>query len=147
MARLTHNDRVGSNSFIASIPIEPNQTASNGPSSPSPSTGHRSELKVPDVNPIPLLGPTKNGDRHELTSPTAMPKADRFLWNQKMMIQVTCRGYATAQFIQPEPAKYAHAPNIEAKTFMQPEQAYYTHHPGRFAYIKDEESGEIFSAP
>ncbi|PMD24471.1 glycoside hydrolase family 94 protein [Hyaloscypha hepaticicola] len=64
-----------------------------------------------------------------------------------MMIQVTCRGYATAQFMQPEPAKYAHAPNIEAKTFMQPEQAYYAHHPGRFVYIKDEESGEIFSAP
>lgn len=63
------------------------------------------------------------------------------------MIQVTCRGYATAQFMQPEPAKYAHAPNIEAKTFMQPEQAYYAHHPGRFVYIKDEESGEIFSAP
>jgi cellobionic acid phosphorylase len=64
-----------------------------------------------------------------------------------MMIQVTCRGYATAQFMQPEPAKYAHAPNLEAKTFMQPEQAYYAHHPGRFFYIKDEETGELFSAP
>ena len=64
-----------------------------------------------------------------------------------MMIQITCRGYATAQFMQPEPAKYAHAPNLEAKTFMQPEQNYYTHHPGRFVYIKDEESGELFSAP
>jgi cellobionic acid phosphorylase len=107
MARLTHNDRVGSNSSIASTPIEHNQTASNGPTSPSPSTGHRFALNVPDANPIPLLGPTKNGDRYELTSPTAMPKADGFLWNQKMMIQVTCRGYATAQFMQPEPAKYS----------------------------------------
>jgi cellobionic acid phosphorylase len=64
-----------------------------------------------------------------------------------MMIQVTCRGYATAQFMQPEPAKYAHAPNLEARTFMQPEQNYYAHHPGRFVYIKDEETSRIFSAP
>lgn len=64
-----------------------------------------------------------------------------------MMIQITCRGYATSQFMQPEPAKYAHAPNLEAKTFMQPEQNYYAHHPGRFVYIKDEETNELFSAP
>ncbi|MHA4866099.1 GH36-type glycosyl hydrolase domain-containing protein [Duganella sp. PWIR1] len=94
-----------------------------------------------------MLRPTHNGDRYELTSPTAMPQAAGFLWNQKMMIQITCRGYATAQFMQPEPAKYAHAPNLEAKTFMQPEQNYYAHHPGRFFYIKDEETGELFSAP
>ncbi|SFV16199.1 GH36-type glycosyl hydrolase domain-containing protein [Pseudoduganella namucuonensis] len=94
-----------------------------------------------------LLHPTHNGDRYELTSPTAMPKAGGFLWNRKMMIQVTCRGYATAQFMQPEPAKYAYAPNLEAKTFMQPEQNYYAHHPGRFVYIKDEDDGQLFSAP
>ncbi|KAF2018073.1 glycoside hydrolase family 94 protein [Aaosphaeria arxii CBS 175.79] len=94
-----------------------------------------------------MLRSTQNGDRYELTSPTALPKAGGFLWNQRMMLQVTCRGYATAQFMQPEPAKYAHAPNLEAKTFMQPEQNYYAHHPGRFVYIKDEESGELFSAP
>ncbi|KAF2272730.1 Six-hairpin glycosidase [Westerdykella ornata] len=94
-----------------------------------------------------MLRSTPTGDRYELTSPTAMPKAGAFLWNQKMMIQVTCRGYATSQFMQPEPAKYAHAPTIEAKTFMQPEQNYYAHHPGRFVYIKDEESGKLFSAP
>lgn len=76
-----------------------------------------------------------------------MPKAAGFLWNQKMMIQITCRGYATAQYMQPEPAKYAYAPNLEAKTFMQPEQNYYAHHPGRFVYIKDEETGDLFSAP
>lgn len=93
------------------------------------------------------MRPTHNGDRYELTSPTAMPKAGGFLWNQKMMIQITCRGYATAQFMQPEPAKYAHAPNIEAKTFMQPEMNYYAHHPGRFVYIKDEDTGHLFSAP
>lgn len=94
-----------------------------------------------------MLRPTHDGDRYELTSATAMPKADGFLWNQKMMIQITCRGYATAQFMQPEPAKYAHAPNLEGKTFMQPEQNYYAHHPGRFLYIKDEETGRLFSAP
>ncbi|OCL06368.1 glycoside hydrolase family 94 protein [Glonium stellatum] len=94
-----------------------------------------------------MLGPTPDGDRYELTTPTAMPNAGGFLWNQKMMIQVNCRGYATAQFMQPEPAKYAHAPNLEAKTFMQPEQNYYAHHPGRFVYIKDEETAQLFSAP
>lgn len=86
-------------------------------------------------------------DRYVLTSPTAMPQAGGFLWNRRMMIQATCRGYATAQFMQPEPAKYAHAPNLEAKSFMQPEQHYYAHHPGRFFYVKDEETGEVFSAP
>ena len=86
-------------------------------------------------------------DRYVLTSPTAMPQAAGFLWNRRMMIQVTCRGYATAQFMQPEPAKYSHAPNLEAKSFMQPEQAYYAHHPGRFFYVKDEDTGELFSAP
>lgn len=94
-----------------------------------------------------MLKPTHNGERFELTSPTAMPRAAGFLWNQKMMMQVTCRGYAVAQFMQPEPAKYAYAPNLEAKTFMQPEQPYYAHHPGRFFYIKDDETGAIFSAP
>lgn len=94
-----------------------------------------------------MLRPTHDGDRYELTSPTAMPKAGGFLWNQRMMIQITCRGYATAQFMQPEPAKYAHAPNLEARTFMQPEQNYYAHHPGRFVYVKDEETNELFSAP
>ena len=95
----------------------------------------------------PILAPSNNGNRYELVSPTAMPKAGGFLWNQKMMIQITCRGYATAQFMQPEPAKYAYAPNIEAKTFMQPEQNYYAHHPGRFVYVKDLDTGKLFSAP
>ncbi|KAI1440915.1 glycoside hydrolase family 94 protein [Annulohypoxylon stygium] len=94
-----------------------------------------------------MLRSTEDGDRYELASPTALPKAGGFLWNQKMMIQITCRGYATAQFMQPEPSKYAHAPNLEAKTFMQPEQNYYAHHPGRFVYVKDEETGQLFSAP
>jgi cellobionic acid phosphorylase len=94
-----------------------------------------------------LLNAVDNGERYELYSPTAMPRAAGFLWNQRMMIQSTCRGYAVAQFMQPEPAKYAYAPNLEAKTFMQPEQPYYAHHPGRFFYVKDEDTGEIFSAP
>jgi cellobionic acid phosphorylase len=92
-----------------------------------------------------LLNP--NNERYELHSPTAMPRAAGFLWNQKMMMQMTCRGYAVAQYMQPEPAKYAYAPNLEAKTFMQPEQPYYAHHPGRFFYVKDEATGDVFSAP
>ncbi|KAJ2965263.1 hypothetical protein NUW58_g10921 [Xylaria curta] len=95
----------------------------------------------------PLCRPTADGSRYELTSATLLPKASAFLWNQRMMIQVTCRGYATAQFMQPEPAKYMHAPNLEARTFMQPEQNYYAHHPGRFVYVKDEETSRVFSAP
>jgi cellobionic acid phosphorylase len=94
-----------------------------------------------------MLRPTENGERFELTSPTALPRAAGFLWNPKMVVQVTCRGYAVAQFAQPEPATYAHAPNLEARTFMQPEQPYYAHHPGRFFYVKDEATGELFSAP
>ena len=82
-----------------------------------------------------------------LNSPTVMPQASAFLWNKHMMIQMSCRGYATAQFMQPEPAKYSHAPNMEATSFMQPEQPYYAHHPGRFFYVKDEQSKALFSAP
>ena len=44
-----------------------------------------------------------------------MPRAAGFLWNPKMMIQVTCRGYAIAQFTQPEPAKYATPPSWKAR--------------------------------
>ena len=82
-----------------------------------------------------------------LTSPTDMPSASSFLWNKTMMLQLSCRGYATAQFMQPEPSKYARGPSLEATTFMQPEQPYYAHHPGRFFYIKDLESGALFSSP
>ncbi|TDF35548.1 NdvB protein [Alteromonadaceae bacterium M269] len=82
-----------------------------------------------------------------LYSPTLMPNAGGFLWNKKLMIQMNCRGYAVAQHMQPEPSKYAYGPAIEGKTFMQPEHHYYAHHPGRFFYLKDEESGEVFSLP
>lgn len=86
------------------------------------------------------------GKRLDLNSATAMTKASAFLWNKRMMIHMNCRGFAVAQFMQPEPAKYAHAPNLEAKTFMQPEQPYFAHHTGRFCYIK--EAGKaLFSIP
>lgn len=94
-----------------------------------------------------MIKASENNDYCLLDSPTAMPKAAGFLWNEKMMIHMNCRGYAVAQFMQPEPGKYSHAPNLEAKTFMQPEQPYYAHHPGRFVYVKDEETGSVFSAP
>ncbi len=88
-----------------------------------------------------------DGRRCVLDSPTAMPEASTFLWNRRMLLQLNCRGYATAQFMQPEPAKYAHGPGLEARTFMQPEQPHYAHHPGRFCYVKDEQGGTLFSAP
>jgi cellobionic acid phosphorylase len=94
-----------------------------------------------------MIKASEDNNYYQLTDPTILPKASGFLWNDKMMIQVNCRGYAVAQFMQPEPAKYSHGPNLEAKTFMQPEQSYYAHHPGRFIYVKDEENGEIFSVP
>lgn len=94
-----------------------------------------------------MIRASEDNEYYELSSPTILPKASGFLWNEKMMIHMNCRGYAVAQFMQPEPGKYAYAPNLEAKTFMQPEQPYYAHHPGRFVYVKDEVSGEIFSAP
>ncbi|KAI0416298.1 Six-hairpin glycosidase-like protein [Xylaria grammica] len=123
--------------------------AGNGVSRPAVSNGASNGANggVNGGGSTPLCRPTADGSRYELTSATALPKAGAFLWNQQMMIQVTCRGYATAQFMQPEPAKYMHAPNLEARTFMQPEQNYYAHHPGRFVYVKDEETSEIFSAP
>ena len=94
-----------------------------------------------------MIKPSENNEYYELDNPINMPKASGFLWNEKMMIHANCRGYAIAQFMQPEPAKYSYAPNLEAKIFMQPEQPYYAHHPGRFIYVKDEVNGKIFSAP
>ena len=94
-----------------------------------------------------LIESSHKDERVNLNSPVQVPNAATFLWNRSMMIQMNCRGYATAQFMQPEPSKYAHAPMLEAKTFMQPEQVYYAHHPGRFFYIKDELSQEHFSIP
>jgi cellobionic acid phosphorylase len=90
---------------------------------------------------------SNDDNRVELTSPTALPKAGSFLWNPNMLLQVNCRGFVTAQHMQPEAAKYSHAPVLEQKTFMQPEQQYYAHHPGRFFYLRDEDSGDLVSLP
>jgi len=83
----------------------------------------------------------------KLDSPTSLPQAASFLWNKHMMLYVNCRGYVSSQFMQPEPSKYSYAANIEAKTFIQPEQDYFTHSPGRFIYIKDEDTQQQFSLP
>src|SRR5690606_35934954 len=89
----------------------------------------------------------EDGERVQLQDPALAPAASAFLWNPRMMLQVTARGFATAQFMQPEPAKYTHPPVLAAKTFMQPEQPYFAHHPGRFVYVRDDDSGALFSVP
>lgn len=88
-----------------------------------------------------------DGERVELHCPIAMPQASGFLWNRDMLVQLNCRGYATAQHMQPEPGKYSYAPVLEQRTFMQPELSHYKDHPGRFVFIKDEENNDLFSVP
>lgn len=88
-----------------------------------------------------------DGERVELNSPVAMPQATAFLWNPLMMLQLNCRGFAVGQHLQPEPARYAHAPTLEDRTFMQPEQPHYAHHPGRFVYLRDDEDRALSSVP
>ncbi|MDT0595278.1 GH36-type glycosyl hydrolase domain-containing protein [Glaciecola petra] len=82
----------------------------------------------------------------KLHCPISMPDASGFLWNNNMMLQMNCRGYASAQHMQPEPAKYSYGQSIEAKTFMQPEHHYHASHPGRFFYIKVDDQ-HLFSLP
>jgi len=82
-----------------------------------------------------------------LKSASLLPQAGSYLWNDRMMLQINCQGYASVQFLQPEPASYACAPVLQATTFMQPEQPVYAHHPGRFFYIKDEHDGSLCSLP
>ncbi len=94
-----------------------------------------------------MLGFSPDGTRFLLDDPLLAPNGGSFLWNRRMMIQVTSRGYAVAQFMQPEPAKYAHVPTLAGTSFMQPEQPYFAHHPGRFFYVRDDETGALFSAP
>mgnify|MGYP001806083416 FL=1 len=83
----------------------------------------------------------------ELHCHRQMPRASTFLWNRSLLLQLNCRGYASALHMQPEPGKYARAPVLEATTFLQPEQPLYAHHPGRFVYIVDEDSDALFSLP
>ncbi len=51
---------------------------------------------------------TEDQEYYEFLSPTLLPKASGFLWNENMMIHLNCRGYAVAQFMQPEQPYYAH---------------------------------------
>lgn len=90
---------------------------------------------------------TNNSASVHLHSASSLSKASHFLWNEELLVQVNCQGYVNAQFMQPEPCKYSKGPNIESTTFMQPEMPYYADHPGRFVFIKDEDSGKMFSAP
>ncbi len=102
---------------------------------------------MPNRSTVTMKNVQNSPAQVSLHSPTQLPDAGSFLWNKNMLLQVNCRGYVNAQFMQPEPSKYAYGPNLEAKTFIQPEHSYYSHHPGRFFYIKDEQTGETFSAP
>ncbi|WP_295893784.1 NdvB protein [uncultured Vibrio sp.] len=88
-----------------------------------------------------------NGKRFSLTTPTDLPNSAGYLWNRHMMIHMNCQGYAVAQYMNPEPKKYAHVPTLAGTSFMQPEQPYFAHHPGRFFYLRDDETGELFSVP
>ncbi len=90
---------------------------------------------------------SESGASISLHSPIALDKASHFIWNNQQLVQINCQGYVNAQFMQPEPSKYSRGPNIEATTFMQPEMPFYAEHPGRFVFIKDEQSNEIFSVP
>ncbi len=51
-----------------------------------------------------LVDSKNDGKRLDFKSATHLPNASSFLWNKSMMIHMNCRGYATAQFMQPEPA-------------------------------------------
>ena len=101
------------------------------------STGQENQVKLVETSSEAVV----------LHSPTAMPKATGYLYNEKMLLQLNCRGYAVSQFLQPEPAKYSHEPNLTATTFIQPEHHYFAHHPGRFFYIKDLDNDELYSLP
>jgi len=96
---------------------------------------------------VPLLAHSEEGRRCELCSPIAMPSASAYLWNRHMLVQANCRGFVSAQHMQPEPARYSHGPMLEATTFMQPEPPRYAHQPGRFFYIRDDDNGQLFSLP
>ena len=82
-----------------------------------------------------------------LSDPTVMPNAIAYLWNKSALLTMNCRGYASAQFMQPEPATYACGPSLEQTTFFQPEKPYHSQHPGRFFYIHDRGNDELYSLP
>lgn len=88
-----------------------------------------------------------DGKRYLMQSPTLVPKADSFMWNEKMLCHITGEGFAQSQFMQPEPAFYAHPPMMAAKAAMAPEPQYFDHYPGRFFYVRDDETKKYYSAP
>ena len=94
-----------------------------------------------------IVSQSTDGAEVSLHSPVRMPHASGFLWNEQMLARFNVRGFAHAQFMQPEPASYSTGPVLEATTFLQPELGFYAHHPGRFVYIVDTESEHCFSIP
>ncbi|MEG3766647.1 GH36-type glycosyl hydrolase domain-containing protein [Alteromonas sp. 14N.309.X.WAT.G.H12] len=98
--------------------------------------------------PTPSLY-TLNDDNGDITvhDSTAVATAGGYLWNHRLLLNMTCQGYANVHFMQPEPASYSCGPALEAKTFLQPEHQYYPGHPGRFFYFHDKQADYRFSAP
>lgn len=71
---------------------------------------------------------TETGERYVLRDHRLMDTADMYLWNDTMFVQVDHRARCTALFNQPEHAFYAKGRQ-------------------RCFYIRDDESGEYWSAP
>lgn len=56
-----------------------------------------------------MIKATEDNQYVELTSPTSLPKASGFLWNEKMMIHVNCRGTLSPNLCSPN------LPNIRTR--------------------------------
>ena len=72
-------------------------------------------------------GFTEDGQRYEVRDVHLMERADSFLWNDRLYFQIDHRGRAIAYFLQPDATPYADAP--------------------RFFYLRDEDTGDFWSAP
>ncbi|HEY7884976.1 MAG TPA: NdvB protein, partial [Cellvibrionaceae bacterium] len=81
---------------------------------------------------------TDYGARWNLPSPTLEPKAAGFLWNRHMQVEASCRGLGAKQFKAPEMSMHNRR---LGQSVVGDEQI------GSFVYIRDEQNGELYSAP
>ena len=63
-----------------------------------------------------------------------------------MMIQMTCRAMPPRSSCSRSRAG-TRTPQSGGQDLHAAEQAYYAHHPGRFVYLRDDDTGELFPAP